>query len=72
MIIDYLVLRLLRDARNGIFNRFLDSFGLAQDRCARNDPSSLRYAAAGRGGKLDYEGDEQEEHADYDGGEGDF
>ena len=27
---------------------------------------------AGRGGKLDYEGDEQEEHADYDGGEGDF
>jgi len=29
MIIDYLVLRLLRDARNGIFNRFLD--------CARND-----------------------------------
>ena len=59
-----MVLRLLRDARNDIFNRFLDF--------ARNDPSSLRYAAAGKGGKLDYEGDEQEEHADYDGGEGDF
>ncbi len=41
-------------------------------RCAQNDPSSLRYAAAGKGGKLDYEGDEQEEHADDDSGEGDF
>jgi hypothetical protein len=33
----------------------------------------VRFFGRGRqGGKLDYEGDEQEEHADYDGGEGDF
>ena len=33
----------------------------------------VRFFGRGRQGeKLDYEGDEQEEHADNDGGEGDF